>query len=102
MGPGAVTRVSQTEHVSGYPYVGGVGQGQRSLRNPSRISQLGSVTCNYLEGSPKGFMGSFTNSVSDLNISHSIDSLDRKLMCSFNIILFKFEALQRQESLRPS
>ena len=40
------------------------------------MSQLGSFTCNYLEGSPKGFMGSFTNSVSGLNISHSIDSLD--------------------------
>ena len=40
------------------------------------MSQLGSFTCNYLEGSPKGFMDSFTNSVSGLNISHSIDSLD--------------------------
>ena len=30
-GPGAVTRVSQTEHVSGYPYVGGVGQARGVL-----------------------------------------------------------------------
>ena len=52
--------------------------GHRNLRNPSRISQLGSFTCSYLEGSPKGFMGSFTNSVSGLNISHSTDSLDEK------------------------
>ena len=52
--------------------------GHRNLRNPSRISQLGSFTCSYLEGSPKGFTGSFTNSVSGLNISHSTDSLDEK------------------------